>query len=65
MSFALSEEQRLFAEAVDGAILRAAPAEHVQRLDNEKRFDDGLHAALAALGVMGVGVAEADGGSGG
>ena len=65
MIFALTDEQRLFAEAVDGAILRVAPREHVQRLDNEKRFDEGLHAALAALGVMGVGVAEADGGSGG
>lgn len=61
----LSEEQRLFAEAVDGAILREAPVERVQRLDNEKRFDDGLHAALAALGVMGVGVPEELGGSGG
>lgn len=65
MTFALTEEQRLFAEAVDGAILRTARQEHVQRLDNEKRFDDALHAALAALGVMGVGVPEADGGSGG
>jgi alkylation response protein AidB-like acyl-CoA dehydrogenase len=65
MTFALSEELRLFAEAVDGAILRAAPQEQAQRLDNEKRFDDGLHAALAALGVMGVGVPEAEGGSGG
>jgi acyl-CoA dehydrogenase len=65
MRFEPAEEQRLFADAVDGAILRAAPVEHVQRLDNEKRFDDGLHAALAALGVMGVGVPEADGGSGG
>ena len=60
-----SDEQRLFAEAVDAAILRAAPADHVQRLDNARQFDDGLHKALGALGVMGVGVPEADGGSGG
>lgn len=65
MRFEPAEEQRLFAGAVDGAILRAAPAEHVQRLDNDKRFDDGLHAALAGLGVMGVGVPEAEGGSDG
>ena len=65
MTFALTEEQRLFADTVDGAILRAAPQEHVQRLDNAKRFDDGLHAALARLGVLGVGAPEANGGSGG
>jgi len=61
----LSEEEQLFCDAVEGTIKRVAPVEHVQKLDNAKKFDFDLHKALAELGVWGVGIGEEFGGSGG
>jgi len=65
MRFELSDEQRLLCESIERTVERVSPLERVQRLDNAKAFDDELHAALAELGVLGVGVPEAGGGSGG
>ncbi len=64
MIFALSGEQRMLRETLERAVERVAPLERVQRLDNAKAFDDALHAALGPLGITGIGVPEADGGSG-
>jgi len=63
--FELSDEQRLLCGTLERTVERVAPVERVQRLDNAKAFDDELHAALAELGVLGIGVPEAEGGSGG
>ena len=48
-----------------GAILRVSPASRFQQLDDARTFDAELHAALAAEGVWGLGIARALGGSGG
>lgn len=61
----LTEEQEMFRTALEGTIDRVSPVERAQKLDNAKQFDAELHQALAALGVMGLGVPEAHGGSGG
>ncbi len=65
MIFALSEEQRMLRDTLERAVERVAPMAKVQRLDNAKAFDDELHAALGPLGIMGIGVPEAEGGAGG
>ncbi|MFJ4048878.1 acyl-CoA dehydrogenase family protein [Pseudomonas hunanensis] len=65
MFLKLSEEEQLFCDAVEGTIKRVAPVEHVQKLDNAKKFDFDLHRALAELGAWGVGIGEECGGSGG
>ncbi|MGE0725634.1 MAG: acyl-CoA dehydrogenase family protein [Alphaproteobacteria bacterium] len=61
----LSEEQEMLARSVEGTVERVSPPDRVQRLDAEKLFDRELHAALAGLGLLGLGVAEEQGGSGG
>ena len=61
----LTEEQEMFRSALEGTIDRVSPVDRVQKLDNAKTFDSELHAALAELGVMGLGVPEEMGGSGG
>ncbi|MBM3489449.1 MAG: acyl-CoA dehydrogenase [Alphaproteobacteria bacterium] len=65
MDFALDEGQRLLLDALEGTVKRVSPPERVQRLDNLSAFDADLHRAIADLGVLGLGVPEADGGSGG
>lgn len=65
MRFELSDEQRMLCESLERTVDRVAPLERLQRLDNAKAFDEELHGALAELGVMGIGVPEAAGGSGG
>jgi alkylation response protein AidB-like acyl-CoA dehydrogenase len=60
-----TEEQVLFEDTLIKAISRTSPPEKVARLDTAKTFDTELHAALAALGVWGLGVEEEQGGSGG
>ncbi|MGI4815598.1 MAG: acyl-CoA dehydrogenase family protein [Janthinobacterium lividum] len=62
---ALTEEQSLFEESLLRAIRQVSPMEKVQRLDREKTFDQALHATLADIGALGVGVPEEWGGSGG
>ncbi len=61
----LTEDQKLFDDALAKAITRTSPVERAQRLDAAKQFDANLYAALAGMGVMGLGVDEADGGAGG
>ena len=61
----LTDEQTLFEDSLIKAIRRTSPLEKVQALDAAKKFDDELHAALAQLGVWGLGVDERHGGSGG
>jgi acyl-CoA dehydrogenase len=61
----LTEEQILFEDAIGKTVAKISPVERVQKLDTAKIFDSDLHAALADLGVLGVGVAPEDGGSGG
>lgn len=60
----LSEEQRLFHASVLEQVARTSPPQRIAALDRAKAFDDDLHTALAGLGVFGVGVEEAAGGSG-
>lgn len=55
----------MFRDALEGTIDRVSPVERAQKLDNAKQFDSELHAALSELGVMGLGVPEEQGGSGG
>ncbi|MEO8298603.1 MAG: acyl-CoA dehydrogenase family protein [Burkholderiales bacterium] len=62
---ALTQEQILFEDTLRRAIAKTSPLEKVQSLDAKKTFDLELHRALAELGVWGLGVDEADGGSGG
>lgn len=47
------------------AIVGVSPCERFQQLDDAKTFDTELHAALAAEGVWGLGIARDFGGSGG
>ncbi|MRX48883.1 acyl-CoA dehydrogenase [Paracoccus sp. S-4012] len=61
----LTEEQQMLRDALEGAIDRVSPVGRVQELDNAKTFDTALHAALAELGIMGIGIPEEQGGSGG
>ncbi len=63
MSF--TEEQVLFEDTLAKAIRRTSPPETVARLDAAKTFDADLYAVLRDLGVWGLGVDEAWGGSGG
>jgi alkylation response protein AidB-like acyl-CoA dehydrogenase len=61
----LSEEQVLFEDTLVKAVTQVSPPEKVARLDAAKKFDDELYQALARLGIWGIGVDEALGGSGG
>lgn len=61
----MNDEQEMLRDALEGTIDRVSPVERAQKLDNAKEFDAELHKALAELGVMGVGVPEEMGGSGG
>lgn len=61
----LNPEQQAFSEQLASAITRVSPTSRFQMLDSAKKFDHELHAAMAGLGVWGLGVASADGGSGG
>jgi acyl-CoA dehydrogenase len=60
----LTEEQAMFEDALVKAITKTSPLEKVQALDAKKTFDTELYACLADLGVWGIGVDEAHGGSG-
>ncbi|MEI5682634.1 acyl-CoA dehydrogenase family protein [Mesorhizobium sp. CCNWLW179-1] len=61
----LTEEQEMIREALEGTIDRVSPVSRAQKLDNAKQFDTELHAAISELGILGVGVPEELGGSGG
>jgi len=60
----LDADQTVFRDTLEKVVLKVSPLAKVQKLDNEKRFDKDLHAALSEFGVTGLGVSEADGGTG-
>lgn len=62
---AFTEEQTLFEDTLVKAVARTSPPETVAKLDAAKTFDSQLYAVLRDLGVWGLGVDEAHGGSGG
>lgn len=61
----LTEEQEMLRDMLERTIDRVSPVARAQKLDNAKKFDTELHAALCDLGILGVGVPEDLGGSGG
>jgi acyl-CoA dehydrogenase len=61
----LTEEQEMLRDMLERTIERVSPVARAQKLDNAKEFDTELHAALGELGILGVGVPEDLGGSGG
>lgn len=61
----LTEEQEMLREMLERTVERVSPVSRAQKLDNAKQFDAGLHAALGELGILGLGVPEELGGSGG
>ncbi len=63
MSF--TEEQVLFEDTLSKAVQRTSPPETVAKFDAAKTFDGQLYAVLRDLGIWGLGVDEAYGGSGG
>jgi len=64
MEFGLSEEQRLFDEAVRGFLADRVPMEERRRLAEGEGFDAGLWDGLVELGLTGMLVPERFGGSG-
>ncbi|MFN4090802.1 MAG: acyl-CoA dehydrogenase family protein, partial [Alphaproteobacteria bacterium] len=64
MEFGLSEEQRLFDEAVRGFLADRVPMEERRRLAEGDGFDAALWHGLVELGLTGVLVPERFGGSG-
>ncbi len=64
MEFGLSEEQRLFDEAVRGFLADRVPMEERRRLAEGEGFDPSLWNGLVELGLTGVLVPERFGGSG-
>lgn len=65
MQARLSEERQMMVEALAGTVRRVSPQDRVQALDNAKTFDAELHRALGEIGILGLGVPEEEGGSGG
>jgi acyl-CoA dehydrogenase len=61
----ISDETSMLAESIEKTVERVSPQQRVQELDNQKAFDTQLHKALADIGVLGIGIAEEQGGSGG
>jgi acyl-CoA dehydrogenase len=61
----LTKQQQQFDDTLAKAIADISPVSRVQELDAAKQFDMDLHGAMSRLGVMGLGVEPADGGSGG
>ena len=61
----LTDEQEMLRQALEGTIDRVSPVARAQKLDNTKTFDTELHSALSELGILGIGVPEELGGSGG
>jgi len=62
---ALAESNVKLDERIREVIGRVSPVQRFQQLDNEKRFDHDLRAALTEEGVWRLGVSETYGGSGG
>jgi alkylation response protein AidB-like acyl-CoA dehydrogenase len=65
MEFALSEQQKMMQESIDGALARACPLDRVRKAaDGGESFADDVWRTLADLGVPGVLIAEEHGGLG-
>ncbi|NNL65731.1 MAG: acyl-CoA/acyl-ACP dehydrogenase [Myxococcales bacterium] len=65
MDFGLSDDQRLLEQTVRGFLAEQVPIERVRELrERDCPNDRALWASLAELGVTGIGVPEAQGGSG-
>jgi alkylation response protein AidB-like acyl-CoA dehydrogenase len=64
LGFTLSEEQEAFRQAVR-ALAEGMLAPHVEELEAKEQFPLAVFRELGRLGYLGVGVPEADGGSGG
>jgi alkylation response protein AidB-like acyl-CoA dehydrogenase len=64
MEFALSADQRMLQESVDRTLGRVCPLERIRKLPADKSVAQDLWTALAELGVAGMLIPEAHGGSG-
>lgn len=65
MFMTLTDDERAYCDALEDMLTDKASVERVQSLDNAKQFDFELHTALGQLGAWGIGIDEAQGGSGG
>ncbi|MEZ6010783.1 MAG: acyl-CoA dehydrogenase family protein [Hyphomonas sp.] len=65
MEFALSEDQRLLQDSVNGFLKDAAPLDVIRKIaDGDAAAADGLAGGIAEMGLAGLHVPEATGGSG-
>ena len=65
MEFALSEQQKMMQESIDGALARACPLDRVRKAaDGGEAFADDVWRTLVDLGVAGVVIPEEHGGLG-
>lgn len=65
MEFALSEQQKMMQESIDGALAKACPLDRVRKAaDGGEAFADDVWRMLAGLGVAGVLIPEEHGGLG-
>jgi alkylation response protein AidB-like acyl-CoA dehydrogenase len=64
MEFALSADQRMLQESVDRTLTRVCPLERVRKLPADKPLAKDVWSALAELGIAGMLIPEAHGGSG-
>jgi alkylation response protein AidB-like acyl-CoA dehydrogenase len=65
MEFALSEQQKMMQESIDGALARACPLDRVRKAaDGGEAFADDVWRTLVDLGVAGVIIPEEHGGLG-
>ena len=64
MEFALSADQRMLQESVDRTLARVCPLARIRELPDDKSVAQDVWAALAKLGIPGMLIPEAHGGSG-
>jgi len=64
MEFAVSADQKMLQESVDRTVARVCPLERIRKLPADKSVAQDLWTALAELGVAGMLIPEAHGGSG-
>lgn len=64
MEFALSEQQKMVQESIDGALAKACPLDRVRRAADDGGYADDVWRMLAGLGAAGVLVPEEHGGLG-
>lgn len=64
MEFALSSDQRMLQDSVDRTLARVCPLERIRELPADKSVAKDVWSALAELGIAGMLIPEAHGGSG-